>query len=140
MERLAGNGRGDTEYVPLPRDAKGRLRVYKLFLSHAWDYDDDYNRLVKLLNNADDFHWRNLSVPSNDRIHTAKNAEDIGTALGAYIAKADCILICSGMYCAHRTWIQAEIDIAKALGKPIIGLELWAKNALRQRYRRWQPG
>jgi hypothetical protein len=29
------------------------------------------------------------------------------------------------MYCAHREWIQTEIDIARELGKPIIGIELW---------------
>jgi hypothetical protein len=28
------------------------------------------------------------------------------------------------MYCAHREWIQAEIDIAHELVRPIIGVEL----------------
>jgi len=100
------------------------LRVYKLFLSHAWDYDDDYNRLARLLNTADGFHWRNLSVPSNDRIHNLSTGEQIRVALAFYIRKADCALICAGMYCTHREWIQAEIDIAQELGKPIIGIEL----------------
>jgi hypothetical protein len=113
--------------MPIPRDPAGPLRIYKLFLSHAWDYDDDYDRLVKLLNNAQDFHWRNLSVPSNDRIHHLSTGAEIRAALAFYINKADCVLICAGMYCAHREWIQAEIDIARELGKPIIGIELWGQ-------------
>ena len=28
------------------------LKTYDLFISHAWKYDDDYYRLVKLLENA----------------------------------------------------------------------------------------
>jgi len=113
--------------MPLPRDPSGTIRIYKLFLSHAWDYGDDYDRLVRLLNNADGFHWRNLSVPTNDRIHRLSEGAEIRAALAFYIRKADCVLICAGMYCAHREWIQAEIDIAQEFGKPIVGIELWGQ-------------
>lgn len=40
-----------------------RLKIYDLFISHAWRDDDDYNRLVNLLLAAPLFKWRNYSVP-----------------------------------------------------------------------------
>lgn len=38
-------------------------RRYRLFISHAWDYKDEYERLVNLLNTDTSFLWDNLSVP-----------------------------------------------------------------------------
>ena len=42
------------------------LKTYDLFISHAWRYHEDYDRLVTLLNNAPNFKWRNYSVPRHD--------------------------------------------------------------------------
>lgn len=44
------------------------LRTYSIFISHAWRYSDDYNRLVKLLNEAPLFRWRNYSDPKHDPV------------------------------------------------------------------------
>jgi hypothetical protein len=41
-------------------------RRYRLFISHAWDYKDEYERLVKLLNTDIGFIWENLSVPEEN--------------------------------------------------------------------------
>jgi hypothetical protein len=35
------------------------LNTYDLFISHAWDYNAEYYRLVDMLNNAPNFKWRN---------------------------------------------------------------------------------
>ena len=96
-----------------------RLRPYDLFLSHAWDYDDDYYRLENLLLQAPNFWWNNLSVPSHDGIRGAKTNQDIARVLEAQIQSADCVLVVSGMYCSHRDWIQAEIDMALNHQRPI---------------------
>jgi len=37
-----------------------------LFISHAWRYHDDYDRIVKFLKQAPNFKWRNYSVPRHD--------------------------------------------------------------------------
>jgi hypothetical protein len=47
------------------------LKIYDIFISHAWRYSDDYNHLVKLLNEASNFKnfkWRNYSDPRHDPI------------------------------------------------------------------------
>jgi hypothetical protein len=47
------------------------LRTYKLFISHAWHRDEEYWRVVQMLNEGSYFHWENLSVPEHDPIDTS---------------------------------------------------------------------
>jgi hypothetical protein len=49
----------------------GALRTYRVFISHAWDYKDDYYRCEKFLNEAPNFEWENLSVPKHAPIKDA---------------------------------------------------------------------
>ena len=39
------------------------LNDYRIFISHAWRYGDDYERLIKLLNEARYFSYYNYSAP-----------------------------------------------------------------------------
>lgn len=39
------------------------LYDYRIFISHAWKYGDDYIRLVNLLDAAPYFHYFNYSAP-----------------------------------------------------------------------------
>ena len=98
-------------------------RTYKIFISHAWDYDDDYYGVENLLQGSS-LDWMNLSVPSHDKIHDARNRVELLSALEREIRSSDCVLIVSGMYCNHRFWIQREIAIAQHQEKPIIGIYL----------------
>jgi len=34
-------------------------------------------------------------------------------------------LVLSGVYATHSDWMQVELDLAAALGKPVIGLYPW---------------
>jgi len=107
-------------YRPLPQ-----LKRYDVFISHAWEYDYEYHRLESLLDGAANFSWRNFSVPSHDPLlNPARSSsfQELAGALAAQIRPVHCVLILSGMYCAHRQWIQAEIQIAASYQKPIIGV------------------
>jgi hypothetical protein len=98
-----------------------------LFISHAWDYKDEYERLVNLLNTDISFLWDNLSVPEGNPlsalIFLPKSYRYLVYQLDEKISKADCVLVLAGMYVAHRGWIQSEIEAAKAFRKPIIAVE-----------------
>ena len=97
------------------------LKTYRLFISHAWTYNDDYYRLVNLLNNANNFSWRNYSVPKHDPVD-ANNTTKLAEALQNQMRPTQVVLIISGMYAAYRKWIQYEIDLAAHWNKPIIGI------------------
>ena len=109
------------------------LRIYDLFISHAWRYHDDYDRLVELLNKAPNFKWRNYSVPKHDPAidpNTDAGFQELKAALGEQIRPVNCVLIVSGMYAAHRRWIQVEMDIASEYGKPMIGVKPWGQERI----------
>jgi len=100
------------------------LKTYDLFISHAWDYNAEYYRLVTMLNNAPNFKWRNYSVPEHDPLlGGAKSKLEI--ELDRQIRPVNAILILAGMYVNHREWIQREIDLAYSYNKPIIGIKPW---------------
>lgn len=111
------------------------LKTYDLFISHAWRYNEDYYRLVKMLNEASNFKWRNYSVPEHDPVLDPDDPEDRETlieALKRQVRPVNCVLILCGMYVAYSFWIQKEIDIAQEYEKPIIGVKPWGQEKVPQ--------
>lgn len=98
------------------------LKDYKLFISHAWSYNEDYYRIEKWLNEAPNFTWTNLSVPKHDPI---LNAEQLEKELNNQMRPANAFVILAGMYVSHSDWIQYEINFARRIGRPIIGIQPW---------------
>lgn len=98
-----------------------RLKTYDLFITHAWRYNADYNRLVKLLRVAPLFKWRNYSVPQHDPLG-ANSALRLRQALDRQIRPVNAVLIISGMYVNYRDWIQYEMEMAQHYSKPMIGI------------------
>lgn len=98
------------------------LREYKVFISHAWKYSESYTRMVSFLDAAPNFTWRNLSVPQHDPIETS---EKLTARLNDQMRPANVFLILGGMYVSHSDWIQYEINFARRIGRPIIGIRPW---------------
>jgi hypothetical protein len=100
------------------------LHNHKLFISHAWDYSDRYQRAVKFLNDAPNFSWSNFSVPKDDAFE-GMNAVQLTEQMKNQIRPSQCVVIVSGMYLNHSDWIKFEMDFAKEIGKPILGIQPW---------------
>ncbi|OEC84346.1 MULTISPECIES: TIR domain-containing protein [Methanobacterium] len=100
------------------------LKTYRIFISHAWQYSSGYNRIVRMLNDASNFDWRNYSVPEHDPKH-ADDDDELEKALKNQMSPTHIVLVLAGMYVNHRKWIQKEIDIAQDYGKPIVGIKPW---------------
>lgn len=103
------------------------LRTYKVFISHAWKYDEDYYRVEKMLNDCRNFAWQNMSVPRHDPI---KNAQELTYELNAQMRPANAFLILAGMYAAQSEWIEYEINFARRIGRPIIGVKPWGAQVI----------
>ena len=97
-------------------------KIYNLFISHAWDYNDDYYRLINMLESDDTFNFKNYSVPEHDALEVKTNKE-LEDGLRRQIAPSSILLIIAGMYYNHRKWIQKEIEIAEEMGKTILVIE-----------------
>lgn len=98
------------------------LKPYRIFVSHAWDYKDDYHRFVDLLKNANNFDFRNYSVPEHDPVD-ANNNSKLQTKLKDQMEPTQIVIILAGIYVNHSGWIQKEIDMAIAMNKPMIGVK-----------------
>ena len=100
------------------------LHRYRIFISHAWRYHDAYDRIVKLLDNALNFEYSNYSVPVDKKFDEMTTTE-LKEELRQQIRPVETIIILAGIYVSYSSWIQFEIDYAKSLVKPIIGIQPW---------------
>ncbi|MBQ3089507.1 MAG: TIR domain-containing protein [Oscillospiraceae bacterium] len=103
------------------------LRPYHLFISHAWKYGADYDRLVSLLDNAPNFQYYNYSAPKDKPLHNLDETSvgtvlEIKAAIDRKIKLCSCILVISGMYYNNRRWMRYELESASKFGKPIIAI------------------
>ncbi len=103
---------------------------YNIFISHAWRYGDDYNRLIALLDKAIDFSYKNYSAPEHKPLQNldstdARTRKDIEEAITRKIRPCSCILVISGMYANYSYWMKYEIDDAYKQNKHIISIKPW---------------
>ena len=104
------------------------MRTYNLFISHSWTYEDQYERLVALLQARGYFDWRNCSVPKNDPLHTNGTYRELYNAIKNQISPSSVVLILAGVYSSYSKWIDKEIHIGQNefyTPKPIIAIEPW---------------
>lgn len=98
--------------------------TFNLFISHAWDYDDDYSKLIELLETQSSLDWRDQSVPRSSPV-LAPDLIGIREALAQRIYQADAVLVVSGIHHYSSKWVQYELNVARELGKPVIGIQRW---------------
>lgn len=106
------------------------LKTYDLFISHAWKYGDDYDRLISMLSKAPNFSYRNYSAPEDNPLvnldgSPVSDDAQIEDAIKRKINPVNCVLVISGMYYNNRKWMQFEVDYAKQKYKPIVAIKPW---------------
>lgn len=92
-------------------------------------YSDDYNTIVKWLNEAQSegkLNWKNYSVSKHDPL-IDPNTTVGKNKLKKQIRPASKVIIISGMYAAYSEWIDYEIDTSMNYGKYIIGVKPWGQ-------------
>ena len=100
------------------------LRTYKLFISHAWDYHDEYDRLVKMLDNAPLFQWSDYSVPVHDPFDSDSSRE-LKRKIKEQIRQCSVFILLAGMWVKYHDWILFEIKTANEYSKPILAVKPW---------------
>lgn len=106
------------------------LYDYRLFISHAWKYGDDYNRLISLLNNAPYFNYYNYSAPKEKPLFpygTPMTNSKIRELISNKIRPSQITIVFAGMYAAYSDWIKYEIDESVRMNKPILAIQPWGQ-------------
>lgn len=97
-----------------------------IFISHAWQYNEHYWKIVEWLNDAANFSWSNCSVPSHDGLPD-KTSAGLSRGMTRQMNPSQVVIILGGMYAAHSSWIEYEIKEAQRMGKTIIGVRPWGQ-------------
>lgn len=105
------------------------LVPYRLFVSHAWRYSERYERMIHFLDAANNFTYKNYSVPE-DKAFGKMNETQLQEELREQIRPAQVVIIISGMYVTYSNWIQFEIEYARNLDKPILGIRPWGAQVM----------
>ena len=114
------------------------MKTYNLFISHSWNYADQYNRLVNLLRERSYFAFRNYSIPPDDPIHGAGTDAQLRRAIRNQMTPCHVVLILAGVYATYSKWINIEIDLAEdgfPYAKPIIAIRPWGSERISERVR-----
>jgi len=94
--------------------------IYRVFISHAWNYRNEYYRLEKMLDETSGFRWQNIfpgfATPRRDP------DERLEGVLRTQIEACDAVLVISDLFHGNERWIETEMEIARELDKPIIGI------------------
>ena len=102
------------------------LKTRMLFISHAWRYNEHYNKVVEWFDGAPNFVWKNCSVPNDDSLPD-KTSSGLMAGMTRQISPAQGVIILAGMYAAHSAWINYEIEEAVRMHKIIIGVKPWGQ-------------
>lgn len=106
------------------------LYNYRIFISHAWKYGEEYMRLVQLLDQAPNFSYYNYSAPKERPLELTSvraSKAEIQCAISNKIGKAQIELVLGGMYADYHDWMEYEVDEAKRMKKPILLIKPWGQ-------------
>lgn len=115
------------------------MATYNIFISHAWRYSEDYDKVVGWLNEAQNegtLTWKNYSVPQHDPLidpDTPVGKTKLKSMLKGQISPTSKVIVISGMYAAYSEWIDFEIDTSVEYSKYIIGLKPWGQERIPQK-------
>lgn len=101
-----------------------RRMSVSVFISHRWDYDDDFqtifswvfNRLWQFEGRCIDFY--NTSVPKDSPIHGLSSDKAIAAALWERIAQSDVVVTPCTVAASNSYWVCEEQKYANLLGRP----------------------
>ena len=96
-------------------------KTYSIFISHSWDHSDDLEALHKLLNDRKYFCYESMEATKFEPIDS-ENAKYIKSVLKRRIEDSNMVLALAGIYASHSDWMKWEIETAKSLGIPIVGV------------------
>jgi len=92
----------------------------RLFVSHAWEENDDYVRVFEYLEASGTFYYINSSQPQAKRpIDKESQRED----LRRQIAPCEVVVVLPAVYRLAPELVQFQMNFAKAADKPIVAME-----------------
>jgi hypothetical protein len=101
--------------------------TYDLFLTHSWNYTDEWQMLVATLDEYVPGKWRNWSLPWHDTSidrHSVAGKAELEKLLHGHISMAAAIILLPETIRTGegRLWLDKQLQIASEFSKPVIGV------------------
>ena len=100
----------------------------KIFISHAWKYDEHYWRVYNWI--KEELSIADYSIPEHDNCGDKLTNKKLKECIDEQIRQSRIVIILSGMYVSYSDWIKYEIEKACEMGKYIIGVRPWGNAKL----------
>jgi hypothetical protein len=92
----------------------------RLFVTHAWEENDDYSRIFEYLEASGNFYYHNTSQPQAKKpIDKESQRED----LRRQIAPCEVVVVLPAVYALSPELVLFEMNFAKAADRPIVAME-----------------
>jgi len=104
------------------------MKTYHLFISHSWNYSEQYKNLINMLDQAPRFQYRDFSVPRNAPVHSAGSDAQLAEAIRNQMASCGVVIVMAGMYATCSKWMEKEMRFAKSSWqhqKPVLAVIPW---------------
>src|SRR5205809_3506120 len=110
-------------------------RTYDLFITHAWRYHEDWNRLTEMIDRYDPRCWRNFSLPWYDpalQPSSESGGKILRDNLETQIIPSHAVILLSSVFeqPASRKWLDYEIEMAHKHRKHIIAVPSWGQSVV----------
>ena len=93
----------------------------RLYVSHLFEPDDEYQRVFEYLESARNFYYRNLSAP--DQPPRSREKESIKEEMRRQMADAEIVIVLARQYPRDAVLTEFQALYAKACDKPLIVIE-----------------
>jgi hypothetical protein len=97
-----------------------RVNPIRLFVTHAWEENDDYLRVFEYLEAPGTFYYQNTSQPHAKRpIDKESERED----LRRQIAPCEVVIVVPATFRSAPDLVVFQMNFAKAADRPIVAME-----------------
>jgi hypothetical protein len=97
-----------------------RVNPIRLFVTHAWEENDDYARVFEYLEAPGTFYYQNTSQPQAKRpIDKESQRED----LRRQIAPCEVVIVLPAAYRTAPELVLFQMTFAKSADRPIVAME-----------------
>jgi hypothetical protein len=98
----------------------------RLFVTHTWEDNEDYNRVFEYLESSGTFYYKNTSLPHSKR---PTDSETQREDLRRQIAPCEVVIVVPGAYRREPDWVLFQMTFAKAADRPIVAMENFGSTA-----------
>lgn len=102
------------------------MAIKKVFISHCWDYDDDYEKLKEWADNTPRVTIYDYSISADKKLTGLTNSQ-LKDAITERIRQCSVFIVPTAVYSSCSDWVSFEIKTAVSMNKPILGVNPWAQ-------------